>query len=167
MNWVFLTFVVVFVAFFAYKKLTVFTFSNMTGEWLAEAATIAFVVALFVFVFVVAFMSTEIYDFTKVTIYSAEGTESKFFLLVGSTDTESYIYYWTQREDGAFMKNRKLLIGGRMQTVIFEENRTDGELLVLSIPCANSFFSWRICFPKTEAQFHVPLGSVVQEFAIK
>ena len=156
MNSILLAFGITFLIVFAisvYNK-------DSWGECVAAGLVVGAFASIFVFLILVI-VSTEPrpHDFAKATIieqtplystYSGDEVDGDLFLLIGGADTESYVYYWTQREDGALIKNKKQFFG-EVGVVIFEEDRTDGELLVLSIPCTDySFFSWFLCFPKTE-----------------
>lgn len=172
MNWIFL--------FCGIAFLVVFAIGVYNRDYWLECVVTALLIAFVIFIPTYAVVwcgSTEIHDYAMAEItkrtplystYSSDGIEGDFFLFVGSVGEESYIYYWTQRDDGAFTKNKEYLIDGAEQVVIFEEDRLDGELLRLRIPCKDySFFSWYICWERIELQFHVPLGSIVQEFAIR
>lgn len=90
------------------------------------------------------------------------GIQGNFFLASGSVGTQQEYLYYYQLPSGGYKSGR---MASSDNLTIFEENRSDGELVVLQ-PAFSFDWEWRWGIHKggETYEFHVPKGSIFSGF---
>lgn len=113
---------------------------------------------------------SENYSTTQlVSVGARDGVYGNFFLGSGEISSQSYYTYF-QKEDGGFRKaslSEKELPGSQSKILVFEEERTDGELRVYSLEYNEDFVKKFLKHPDSKKyEFHIPKGSIQREFKL-
>jgi hypothetical protein len=101
---------------------------------------------------------------------STDSISGSFVFATGSIDTEIEYIYYKILSDGSYRPGR--INAERNYVVVFEDMQQSGKLIVISCTYEpkedwHKYFilSNRRC--KTKYEFHIPEGSLVQEFRIE
>lgn len=104
-----------------------------------------------------------------VSMRSSDGVEGSisggFFMIQGRIGSEIVYTYYTLNEDGSFQPGKW---NADQDTSIYEEDRKDGSVVQYVEKFANSKLNW-ISTPdvRLRMEFHIPKGSLQQNFTIK
>lgn len=104
-----------------------------------------------------------------VSMRSADGVHGSFaggiFMMSGTVDSAQIYYYYATKPDGSF-KPKKWRPDG--DTSIFEEDRTDGEVIQFDSAFANPKRAWIAdTNDRVRMDFHIPKGSIRQQFKLE
>lgn len=102
-----------------------------------------------------------------VNLRSNDGISGRFFLGSGTVGTTEYYFYYTKNQDGGFEPNK--LSTDSNKIVIFEEDRSDGELRIYEDTFTNKILDYIAIdlSSKRKYEFHIPLESLTRDFHLQ
>lgn len=99
------------------------------------------------------------------SLRNTEGTEGRFFLGSGHIQTNMVYYYYIQGEDGGYRPDSVSMKA--YEVVIFEEDRSDGNLIIYRRAVTSPFDLVALVFKDYRYDFHIPAGSLLLNYEVK
>lgn len=103
---------------------------------------------------------------TLVSLHDEVGVNGRFFLGSGTINSDPYYYYYVGSAESGYSPRK---LRANEDVTVFEEERTDGELVVLLqvIDPSLGFWGWfGISIGENHYQFHIPKESLRQSFSL-
>lgn len=107
--------------------------------------------------------------FQMVSMRSFDGARGSaaagLFIAVGYVEARQFYSYYTVNRDGSFRPNKWTT---DKDTAVFEEDRTDGQLVIYDIAFTHGWVNWFATPPaRSRGEFHIPQGSLKKAFSLQ
>ena len=91
--------------------------------------------------------------------------EGHIFLLSGTMNERDVVKYWVKDSDGMLKKYWNYM----SSSSFYEEDRIDGYLITKTYSCQKNkwFFCWPLATEHKKYEFHIPYGSIYNEFSFQ